>query len=355
MDVTERLSLETIESRTLLASEHVHRYELAAALCARARVLDLACGTGYGSAILAEVAADVRGVDIDVATIEVARHALGDKPGISFAASDASAYLRRCEPGDIDVVVCFEGLEHLRELDEAVNELARLARGGVKLVISLPNGAMWKEENPYHVTTFSLERATELLARLGDYKLLAQNFVEGSMIVDPDDPGSVPPPELRWPERVEVEYANHYVGLVNFDESEVRGAVGANLQATYAPAYNRHIRNIERANDELWRANARLAWRAHTHSGAAAASRTRRLQRTLEERDREIVELNQELAVRDGIIREYVREARERASGPGRRRLRWIARAVLLRRSHPDPGVRAREGSQRTDADGRTP
>jgi SAM-dependent methyltransferase len=325
MDVRERLSLETIASDTLLASEHVHRYELAAALCEGARVLDLACGAGYGSAILSRVARDVRGVDIDVATIEAARQALGDRPRISFVASDASAYLRRCEPVEVDVVVCFEGLEHLRALDEAVDELARLARSGVRMVISLPNGEMWEEDNPYHVTRFGLHSATELFARLGDYVLLVQSFAEGSLIVDPDNPGRVPPPELRWPERLEVEYANHYVGLVNFAGPEVRDAVTAKLQSTYAPAYNRHVRNIEHANNELWRTNARLSWWAFTHSGAAAASRTRRMERSLEERDRKIAELQHELAVRDEMIAEYAREARERERSRRHGLMRWVA------------------------------
>lgn len=196
------------------------------------------------------------------------------------------------------------------------------------MIISLPNGAMWEEDNPYHVTTFSLETATELLARLGDYKLLTQNFAEGSVIVDPNDPDTVPSPKLRWPERIEVEYANHYLGLVNFGESEVRRAVTAKLQATYAPTYNRHIRNIERANDELWRANARLGWWAHTHSGAAAGSRTRRLERNLEQRNRKIAELEHELTIRDGIIGEYARESRERAGSSWRRLMRRIARVA---------------------------
>jgi SAM-dependent methyltransferase len=349
MGVRERLSLETIASRTLLASEHVQRYELAAALCGGARVLDLACGTGYGSAILARVASEVRGVDIDVATIEAARQALGDRPGTSFVVSDASAYLRRCEPGEVDVIVCFEGLEHLRELDEAVGELVRLVRCGVKLVISLPNGEMWEEDNPHHVTRFSLDSVTELFGRLGDYKLLVQNVAEGSLIVDPDDPGDVPTPALRWPERLEIEYANHYVGLVNFDDSEVRGAVTAMLQVAYAPAYNRHVRNIEHANNELWRANARLAWSAFTHSDAAAAARTRRLQRTLEERDQTIVELQQELAIRDGIIREYARESQQRVRSRRRRLLRWIARVTSLRRPDQNAPGQARDGNERTD------
>ena len=49
--------------------EHLHRYLVAAPLCAGRVVLDVACGQGYGSAILAQTAQSVCGVDIDAATI----------------------------------------------------------------------------------------------------------------------------------------------------------------------------------------------------------------------------------------------------------------------------------------------
>jgi SAM-dependent methyltransferase len=292
MDVHERLTLETIESHSLLASEHVHRYELAAALCHDARVLDLACGTGYGSRVLAEVAASVTGVDIDVGTIEAARTAFAEEPRMSFVASDATTYLRRCKAGDFDVLVCFEGLEHMEDLEAVTVELARLAGSDTKLIVSLPNSEMWEEDNPYHLTNFSFSEATRLFARLGNHRLLVQNFAEGSLIVDPDDPGSVQAPELKWPERVEVDYVNHYIGLINFTESESQPALSGQLQLAYAPAYNRHVRNIERANQELWRTNARLAWSAFTHTGAAAAARSKRQQRSLDARDQKIAELS---------------------------------------------------------------
>ena len=53
--------------------EHWHRYAFARRLAAGRRVLDAACGEGYGSAMLSEVAADVVGVDLDEAAVVHAR------------------------------------------------------------------------------------------------------------------------------------------------------------------------------------------------------------------------------------------------------------------------------------------
>jgi 2-polyprenyl-3-methyl-5-hydroxy-6-metoxy-1,4-benzoquinol methylase len=336
VEATERLSLEATSEHTLLASEHVHRYELAARLCESARVLDLCCGTGYGAAILASTAGDVRGVDVDVATIETAIRTVGTSR-ISFVAASAGSYLSRVEPSDVDVIVCFEGLEHLDDLDEVADQLARLAAGGVKLIVSIPNSETWEEENPYHVTDFSLDSASKLLDRLGDAVLLAQNVAEGSLIVDPDDGGRDPAVTLRWPDRMEIEYANHFIGLVNFDPDTIRNSVSAKLELAYAPAYNRHIRNIEVANRELWRTNARLGWAAFSRSGSAAAAQVRREQSRLDERaavdeiriaelTAQVTELTATLAGREASLQLYIAQAQRRANRPTRR----VARALAL-------------------------
>ena len=50
--------------------EHLHRYLLACELAAGKTVLDIACGDGYGSAMMAKHAVEVTGVDIDAPTVE---------------------------------------------------------------------------------------------------------------------------------------------------------------------------------------------------------------------------------------------------------------------------------------------
>ena len=93
VDAVERLSLEEAGGQTLLAVTHVHRYEVVAELCAGMRVLDLCCGSGYGTRILAGSAAAVTGVDNHEASIERARADL-DREGVAFERGDAQRMAR---------------------------------------------------------------------------------------------------------------------------------------------------------------------------------------------------------------------------------------------------------------------
>jgi 2-polyprenyl-3-methyl-5-hydroxy-6-metoxy-1,4-benzoquinol methylase len=147
MGVQERLSLEAVSAKTLIASEHTHRYALAAQLCAEMRVVDLACGSGYGSAMLRDGAAAVTGVDNDETTVELASATIGRDHEVTFEAADALEFLSRDLRGDYDAIVCFEGLEHFPDPDRVLAQLKRHADAGMKLIVSVPNSKAFEEEN----------------------------------------------------------------------------------------------------------------------------------------------------------------------------------------------------------------
>ncbi len=225
MDAVERLSRKVASERTVLASEHRHRYEVAARLCAGMRVADVCCGTGYGTEIVNEGADSVTGVDVDAGAIEAARADLGGADEINFECKDAMAFLRQDLRERFDGIIMFEGLEHLKDPQAALRELLRHSRDGLKLILSVPNSRAFEEGNPFHHTDYGYE---EMRAAFGDFEdvtLLYQFLAEGSMIRSQElgDSGE-PAGRFDLLDHGELEYANHFIACIGFGNSARLGS-----------------------------------------------------------------------------------------------------------------------------------
>jgi 2-polyprenyl-3-methyl-5-hydroxy-6-metoxy-1,4-benzoquinol methylase len=295
----ERLEPADVEAGGLLAASHVHRYEYAARLCAGRRVLDLCCGAGYGAGILARSAASVHGVDISAEAIAAAcsEHGAEEPDRVTFEREDALAYLRALPAGRFDVVVCFEGLEHVADPSALVAEMVRLAESGMALILSLPNSRGFEERNEFHLTDYGYEEMRAVSERFRDAIVLSQYLAEASLLVRTNlDPAS----EVRG--RIvdtpgDDAWANHWLILVGVDGAEA-GAAEAALALAVADHHNEYMRILERANAELHRTNQRLArgWLG-VHDAAAAGAEARR--RKLEA---EVVELARDLNLRKAAL-----------------------------------------------------
>jgi len=159
-----------------IAHEHWHRYVFARAFVAGRRVLDVACGEGYGSAMLGEAALHVTGVDIDARTLAYARATYAGRPNVEFI--DGSAADLPLPDASVDVVVSFETVEHLNAGDQPrmLAEFARVLRADGVLIVSSPNRPQYSEArnhvNPFHL--HELDR--DELARLVDPHFPAQRW-----------------------------------------------------------------------------------------------------------------------------------------------------------------------------------
>jgi SAM-dependent methyltransferase len=255
MGVQERLTLEATSAHTLIATEHLHRYQLAAELCEGARVLDLACGSGYGSRILRERAAAVTGVDNDAGTIDAAKATVGQETDIEFVAADAVEYLRSLALDDLDAIVCFEGIEHFPDPELAFGALVRFAEAGKRLIVSVPNSRAFREQNEFHVTDFGYEEAMQAVERFQERVMLYQFLAEGSLILSGDDSAELDA-RLELREHGEKEYANHFICCVNCG-SDLPAL--AQMELAVAPAHNRYVLHLERSMRQMWHTNARLA------------------------------------------------------------------------------------------------
>jgi 2-polyprenyl-3-methyl-5-hydroxy-6-metoxy-1,4-benzoquinol methylase len=171
-----------------LALEHVHRYAVAAALCSGADVVDVGCGEGYGSALLAGDAASVLGVDIDPEAVGHARAAHAE-PGLRFEEADAAAL--PLGDGAVARAVCFEVLEHVEHPDAVLHELARVLAPDGLAILSTPNVAVATDahpaENPYHRRAYERDELVAAVeAHFPHVAVLGQAIVVGSAVWRPD-------------------------------------------------------------------------------------------------------------------------------------------------------------------------
>lgn len=128
--------------------EHLHRYAWCASLVEGKDVLDIACGEGYGSALLARGARSVTGVDIAAEAIQHAKMEYAKCEGLQFKQGDAAQI--PLESGSVDVVVSFETIEHHDRHQEMIDEIRRVLRPDGLLVMSSPNRVVYSEQAGYH-------------------------------------------------------------------------------------------------------------------------------------------------------------------------------------------------------------
>ncbi len=137
--------------------EHLARYRFAQGLCRGKRVADIACGTGYGSEILAETALSVDRFDKELLcgnrAIDLEKEAWDDR---------------------YDVIVSFETIEHLAN-PEFFFENAR--RTTDLLIVSTPIGE-FKGYNPFHKQVWTLAEFKAVVEKYFHCEYFYQDGVE---------------------------------------------------------------------------------------------------------------------------------------------------------------------------------
>jgi SAM-dependent methyltransferase len=149
---------------------HVVRYMLAAELVRQGdRVIDAACGLGYGSALVYDCrrAASVLGIDSSAFAIDYGNAIFGiRRPGLQFTQDDVHS-IARLPQHSADVVISFETLEHIEDPRVFVAEAERALKPGGRLICSVPN--RWVDEsgrdpNPHHMHVFDLPMLLDLFS-----------------------------------------------------------------------------------------------------------------------------------------------------------------------------------------------
>ena len=142
---------------------HLVVYEWIAARAHGRRVVDLACGEGYGSAVLARTARSVVGVDANPEAFEHARLKYRD---VRFERN-----LIELWDGDVDCVVFLQTIEHVQDPDAVLDRIRTLVAPGGVAYVSTPNVLTLAPEgaersgNPWHVREYRADEYRALCER----------------------------------------------------------------------------------------------------------------------------------------------------------------------------------------------
>src|SRR5258705_872183 len=155
-----------VESAGRWWGEHIHRYnEALLYISAGDTVVDIACGTGFGTAIIAgKTMGKVIGGDIAPEAIDECSKQWS-KSNLEFRVLDGT----RLDFPDqyFDKIVSFETIEHTGQYREMVGEFARVLKPGGQLILSTPNRDVSSPDgiivNPYHIQEFTHDELKEIL------------------------------------------------------------------------------------------------------------------------------------------------------------------------------------------------
>ena len=165
LELTGERTLPDIPEENYWYRRHLAVYRWIGARCAGLRVVDMACGEGYGAAALAARAAEVVGVDANPEAHEHASLRYG-RGNLSFARALVEEF---DEGAPYDAVVFLQTIEHLADPVPALEHFRALLAGGGAAYISTPNrltlappGAE-RSGNPWHVREYTVEEFRDLL------------------------------------------------------------------------------------------------------------------------------------------------------------------------------------------------
>jgi GT2 family glycosyltransferase/SAM-dependent methyltransferase/glycosyltransferase involved in cell wall biosynthesis len=166
-------------------TEHLHRYFLARELVRGLDVLDIASGEGYGSALLAQSARSVVGVEIDPTTVA---HAASHYSASNLTFIQGAAQSIPLGDASVDAVVSFETVEHIYEQEQFLAEIRRVLKPGGIVIISSPNRDVYSAPgtppNPHHVRELAEGQFAALVGgQFTHIEMFGQRPIVGSVIV----------------------------------------------------------------------------------------------------------------------------------------------------------------------------
>lgn len=145
---------------------HTNRYLLAKQFCEGARILDISCGEGYGSYLMAEHwgAAHVDALDVSHEALASAKARFASSK-ISWHCHDAQAVTSILPQAAYDLIVSLETIEHVKDPARFLEQLKALLKPGGVVIVSCPNDHWYyrdDDSNPFHLHKFHFHEFKQL-------------------------------------------------------------------------------------------------------------------------------------------------------------------------------------------------
>jgi SAM-dependent methyltransferase len=170
LELTGERTLPDVPAENYWFRRHLAVYEWIGARVAGLRVIDMACGEGYGSEVLSRSAASVLGVDGNPEAFEHARLRYL-RQNLTFERGAVEWY---GEPDSFDAVVFLQTIEHVGDPRAVLEHFRRLLTPGGVAYVSTPNvltlapaGAV-KSDNPWHIREYRAAEFGELCRSVFD-------------------------------------------------------------------------------------------------------------------------------------------------------------------------------------------
>lgn len=160
-DTGERL-IPKLHSKSIAYGEHLARYRCVSELVKGKIVLDIACGTGYGTQMLADTAKKVYGIDVSKEAVDYAAKNYPHK-NVHYKQGDARKIA--LQDNSVDVIVSLETIEHIPEPEVFVNEVKRVLKKDGLFIVSTPNDDEFTDGNIYHVHEFDFKELDRLMKK----------------------------------------------------------------------------------------------------------------------------------------------------------------------------------------------
>jgi SAM-dependent methyltransferase len=175
LELTGERTLPDVPEENYWFQRHLVVYQWIAAGVGGLRVLDMACGEGYGSNVLASAAASVVGVDANPEAHEHAKLRY-QHPNLTFERGMVENF---GTAGTYDAVVFLQTIEHVQDPAAVLTHFKSLLAPGGTVYVSTPNvltlapPGQAKSDNPWHIKEYRSQEFDELCrSAFGQVELL---------------------------------------------------------------------------------------------------------------------------------------------------------------------------------------